>query len=370
MLPALRLLPDLRRSDRPAFQRWLNRYNTIRTRVIGWILVGFALLNTLASLLHHDPVPPQVYAGYGGTILLGLAMSHLGLARGYRRAGHAGEWLILAVAIGWMFHAAATNLEAGHGLAEFVIGTLALAIFRGMHPALAVPVFASLGLIYTGLLWLADLIAYTPVVNASVACAFAAAWSWTSYRSRLIEFRSEQLLRRLQVQNRELRALALQDPLTGLPNRRYFDTYTSRHWRQPERQQQPLTLVLADIDHFKEYNDRHGHPQGDACLRQVADLIRRHLHADGVAVRFGGEEFAILLPGVDLVEARAVAEEVLGAVARRTTVTLSCGIARLTPTDGSVAALYQQADLALYQAKLKGRNCVEVAAADGHAAAS
>lgn len=355
------LLPHLRQSDRPTFRRWFNRHNRIRTRVIGWILLSFAAINAIASLLTAGTLPPQIYVGYGSLILTGLAVSHFALAMGRRRTARAGELLILLVAVGWMFHAVKDNMEQGHGLAEFVIGTLALAIFRGMHPAAAVPVFASMGSVYCVLLWQAGLLAYGPAVNAWVACSFAGAWSWSSYRSRIIEFRSEQLVRRLQIQNRELHSLALQDPLTGLPNRRYFEQFTQRHWQREDLQQEPLALILADIDHFKEYNDLHGHPSGDACLRQVADQIRRQLRADGVAVRFGGEEFAILLRGLSLAEAEQVATRIVEAVADRTEVTVSCGIARLRPAQGQVADLYQAADMALYEAKQQGRNRITAA---------
>lgn len=360
----MKLLPHLRASDRLAFRRWFNRQNTIRTRIIGWILLTFALINTLASLLGYETLPAYIYLSYGVCIAAGLTGSHLGMMFGYRRTGHLGEWVVLATAVVWMFHAVATNLGPGHGLAELVIGTLALAIFRGMHPALACATFVGFAIVYATLLWHAELLAYGPLINATVACAFAIAWSWSSYRNRIIEFHAEQMVRQLHVQNRELHSLALRDELTGLPNRRYFNELTRQHWGHRERQQQPMVLILADIDHFKDYNDRHGHPRGDACLQQVADLIRKELRAGGVAIRFGGEEFAILLRNISVAEATEVADRIMTTVERHTDVTISCGIASRRPAVSSIADLYQTADMALYQAKQRGRNQAVAAAAD------
>jgi diguanylate cyclase (GGDEF)-like protein len=182
----------------------------------------------------------------------------------------------------------------------------------------------------------------------------------------------QQTVALLEAANTQLEALSLEDDLTGIANRRSFERALADEWNRARRHEQSLALILLDLDHFKELNDRRGHPAGDDCLRRVgaflADTIRR---SGEVVARYGGEEFAILLPGVDADVAIRVAEtlrdgiEHLGVpygngTGRR--VTASCGVAAMIP-DSRVTAegLVANADRALYAAKHSGRNCVRVA---------
>jgi diguanylate cyclase (GGDEF)-like protein len=159
------------------------------------------------------------------------------------------------------------------------------------------------------------------------------------------------------------------DALTGLSNRRHFDE-TLREWSQ--REQRPLSLLMVDVDHFKAYNDRHGHLQGDQCLRTISGLLADHARRlQGLAARVGGEEFAILLPHCEPEDARFMAQALCTAVRGEAMVhaaevagpfvTISVGVSSLGLLDNfSGAELYAQADAALYQAKGRGRNqCVQ-----------
>ncbi len=147
------------------------------------------------------------------------------------------------------------------------------------------------------------------------------------------------------------------DSLTGIANRRRFDSIFNNQLSQHSDQAIPLALILIDIDNFKRYNDNHGHPVGDACLKRVAALLGQCLPGtEALAARYGGEEFACLLPGVELKAAIAIAERIRTRVATQTQVTVSCGVAS---TETTVASqLIQQADAALYRAKESGRNTV------------
>jgi diguanylate cyclase (GGDEF)-like protein len=168
--------------------------------------------------------------------------------------------------------------------------------------------------------------------------------------------------------NRELEKLTRQDGLTGIANRRHFDSYLETEVRRAARERQPLSLILADVDHFKSFNDHYGHQAGDDCLRQVAAVLgtagRRP--AD-LAARYGGEEFAIVLPGtgpdgaVDVAQAlsRLIAALAISHASSAVSqnVTLSQGIASLAPEKETAAEdLIHRADQALYQAKQQGRN--------------
>jgi len=180
--------------------------------------------------------------------------------------------------------------------------------------------------------------------------------------------------RELAAANRELENLSRQDGLTGIANRRYFDSYLLTEMKRASRERQPLSLILADVDYFKAYNDYYGHQAGDDCLRQVAEALKSvgKRPAD-LAARYGGEEFAMVLPATSLEGATDVAKllartiEGLAVAHVRSGVSdkisLSQGIASLVPgNDTRPESIIELADQALYQAKQQGRNRYVVAA--------
>lgn len=175
---------------------------------------------------------------------------------------------------------------------------------------------------------------------------------------------------RVKTMSDELRRMATTDGLTGLLNRRHFDELMRREWQRSVRHGTPLALLMADVDHFKRYNDSYGHPAGDACLQSVAQALASVAKrpADQVG-RLGGEEFAVLLPDTDLAGGQQVAEQAVQAVRELTLphvgsltaehVTISVGVAVLGLQDVAhleLHSLYNAADRALYQAKANGRN--------------
>ena len=178
--------------------------------------------------------------------------------------------------------------------------------------------------------------------------------------------------RLLREQAEKLRGLAYLDGLTGIPNRRRMDEYLADEFKRAFRGVVPLSVILADIDYFKQYNDTAGHQEGDFCLQRVANAIKATLRrpADLVA-RYGGEEFAIILPDTAVDGAVALAEDIrmhienlniLHKSSKATGhVTLSLGVSGTLPKPGaSEQSLLAQADTALYQAKANGRNRVVV----------
>src|SRR5690606_17855929 len=164
---------------------------------------------------------------------------------------------------------------------------------------------------------------------------------------------------------RELETLATQDKLTGLFNRRYADQYLAQQLEHAERYQQNFTIALADIDFFKQINDRHSHATGDQVLRGVAAILRERCRRTDMIARYGGEEFLICFPHTTLLEARTLCEDLRRAVEASDWrgfgvaggVTISFGIAEHRP-NGSVDALLRRADRQLYAAKNSGRNLV------------
>jgi diguanylate cyclase (GGDEF)-like protein/PAS domain S-box-containing protein len=161
---------------------------------------------------------------------------------------------------------------------------------------------------------------------------------------------------------RELEAQSLTDTLTGLANRRAFDLKLADEIRLSVRHSTPLSLLMIDVDHFKQYNDAFGHPEGDEVLRQVARVLQTQSRATDIAARWGGEEFVVLLRHTGVDGARVVGERMRQAVAAENwthrAITVSIGVATLGRTGSDDGALLAEADKALYEAKRRGRDCV------------
>jgi diguanylate cyclase (GGDEF)-like protein len=172
----------------------------------------------------------------------------------------------------------------------------------------------------------------------------------------------------LELANRRLQQLSITDPLTGLANRRQLGDRLAAAWQRGLHTGDQVTVAMIDVDHFKLYNDRYGHPAGDACLRRVAAAAAAAVRGNDLVARYGGEEFAILLHCDDLEAARRTAERVRAAVetlevphekSSTGRVTVSVGVAAMVPSpDTSPEHLIEAADAQLYRAKRGGRNRV------------
>ena len=183
---------------------------------------------------------------------------------------------------------------------------------------------------------------------------------------RLTAFKQE--INELQDDLEAVRTESLTDPLTSLANRKYFDDQFAKAIADAEKSRAPLSLMFTDIDHFKSFNDTHGHLTGDQVLRLVAMSVKQNVKGQDTAARYGGEEFAIILPNTALSPARSVADHIRRAVMskelmKRSTgehlgrVTISIGVATLRSGD-TLQALIERADASLYAAKRNGRNRV------------
>jgi diguanylate cyclase (GGDEF)-like protein len=175
---------------------------------------------------------------------------------------------------------------------------------------------------------------------------------------------------KLEEANRRLEALAGQDGLTGLANRRTFDDALSKEFRRAARERTRLALIMIDVDRFKLFNDRYGHPAGDECLKRVSRAIEATLPRPGdLVARYGGEEFAALLPNTDESGAAIMADRIRRAIlalaighedSPSLVVTISAGVASVEPSvyDSGPETLVRNADRALYCAKNNGRNAI------------
>ncbi|HRP73989.1 MAG TPA: diguanylate cyclase [Rhodocyclaceae bacterium] len=193
------------------------------------------------------------------------------------------------------------------------------------------------------------------------------------------------LTRKLDEANRELTRLSAVDGLTGIANRRSFDEALQREWRRAARKSSPVSLLIADVDYFKDFNDGYGHQFGDECLKKVAHVIAGRLRRPtDLAARYGGEEFVVVLPETDPSGAVEVAEGMRRAVEAESIkhdfsavapfLTISIGVASMIPArndEDGFRDLLTQADAALYRAKRSGRNrCFSAATVEAEVADS
>lgn len=169
---------------------------------------------------------------------------------------------------------------------------------------------------------------------------------------------------------KELEDLSFKDGLTGVANRRMFDSIMELEWESARRNNQPLSMIMIDIDYFKQYNDHYGHLQGDECLKRVAGALdAAATRARDTFARFGGEEFVLVLPETDEASAHKIAERCRNLISKEQIphekskssqlLTVSIGVGTATPTHKDEAMSFiESVDQRLYQAKQKGRNCI------------
>jgi diguanylate cyclase (GGDEF)-like protein len=222
----------------------------------------------------------------------------------------------------------------------------------GFNPRLPVPMVALLG----------ATVVFTLMANYAL--------ERDERRRYLLSLRRKDLLAELGDVHQRLQTLSRMDALTGLYNRRHVTEYLDHVWQRAQHDGSDVAVVMLDVDHFKQYNDRYGHPQGDQCLMRVAQAMADSLRRPGdLVARFGGEEFIAVLPQADVSMALKAAERVRQAVeamglrhegaSTAAVVTASLGVASCRAhASGSVAELVAAADGALYEAKRSGRNSV------------
>ncbi|NNG02595.1 MAG: GGDEF domain-containing protein [Inquilinus sp.] len=202
-------------------------------------------------------------------------------------------------------------------------------------------------------------------------------------QNRELEGKLKQSSEQMDAMQQELQAAqreAMTDGLTGIPNRKYFDLQLKQTVIEAMESGQPMSLLMLDIDHFKKFNDDHGHQVGDEVLKLVARVLQTSIKGQDIAARFGGEEFSIILPNTPLKNAIAVGDHIRKSLAVRRIVrrnsgkpvgniTLSAGAAEFAPGE-AVSNLVKRADSALYRAKEAGRNRVVADVAEQPTAAA
>jgi diguanylate cyclase (GGDEF)-like protein len=220
------------------------------------------------------------------------------------------------------------------------------------------------------------LVLWASYISAAVAAITIIQIAICAYIALIANYTMERDLRRAylfslrdRLRHAEADEASRRDPLTKLANRLHLDHELARLWSLPELKVAPVSIVMIDIDHFKQLNDRYGHTAGDLCLKRIAAMLLAELRkGDDLAVRYGGEEFLLLLPSIEMMDAVRLAERIRGSIESAAipnygsglwdTVTASFGVAAASVSDLSPHELIAAADHALYAAKSKGRNQV------------
>jgi diguanylate cyclase (GGDEF)-like protein len=351
------------------FREFLLERNLPRARFATAIYLGMVLVVTAINLLGGmaplgDSLLQPIYL-----LRLGVACPALILilcATYSRRLQPYYQWIAsTGVIVTGVSVMAISGIAAAAGLPQFQMGDVLIIVyatlFVGLLARFVVTVAIALVTAFVTL-GVALGVSTDDLIFAGVVL-FA-----TALMAVLSALRVERLLRTNFVETQRLAEVAERDGLTGLYNRRMFDTLTRRLWQQAQRDGQSLQVILVDIDHFKRFNDLYGHQAGDDCIRRVANVIARAAKRPfDFCARYGGEEFALILYGPSTVEPEALPEQIRKDIMAcgiphegssvGNVITVSVGSAIASAGAGrSLAGLIQKADEALYRAKQLGRN--------------
>ena len=370
-------------------QRWRNEDRLVldaacqrNVQVLGvaaWAMVALNVLHVavFAVLSFDDPVQAvwarQIAWAHAGMALL---MGTAGLwTRWAARQPHASglrhvPMLVCAAVLGWAVLLTVFDQTIGSHINAFINAAMGVSIVFLLRPPV---VLGLLAMGWAALAWALGGTTQDPAVlathrmNAASASGLALLVSvllWRRYaQTELLQRALTASNAELERQRSDMEALATRDPLTGLLNRREWVRLTEQALLRAQRQGSPLSLLMVDLDHFKNVNDVHGHSAGDEVLRMVASTMADTVRQTDCLARFGGEEFVLLLPDTPAASALMLAERVRLRLAEAPPavpdvhVTASIGVATWAPgQEPSLQRLLQQADEAMYEAKRQGRN--------------
>jgi diguanylate cyclase (GGDEF)-like protein len=296
------------------------------------------------------------------------------------------DWVIMISGWGAALCFAVILLQSRTSYAHYYYAGFMVVIIYGnlvQQQTFRFAILYSLGIVCISIAGMVVTPAYPPAIRVAMMVLLVVTACFTLTASYLVEkarrrryllLRREQtLVEDLSDVNMLLQKLSRSDVLTGVGNRRHFHDYLKHVWERARVDDRPMSVLMIDVDHFKAYNDRYGHPAGDECLKQVAQAIQAHLRSPGDFVaRYGGEEFVAVLPDASIEMARQAGERVRQGIenlhmrheasSTAPMVTVSIGVATALGSQVGMTAdkLVSQADRALYDAKHGGRNRVQV----------
>ena len=371
--------------QREASTETLRRFRWIVPLVlaIDLSLVWFYWRNA-ADLERPAEVARALEQGWSNLVMVALGLLLAFAAGLVLRRGKGGtaaialQVVLCAVYLGFGAAVSLIDQRVTPSIITFLTVCMAVAVLSLMRPAISMPIYAAVVALFFGLLGYVQpdpLQLVTNRIQTVVAVTLSALVCWVIWHQYVQAVVLRRQLTRshdaLTLKQTELEFLADHDPLTGLYNRREFMRQAELEISRTRRYPAATHVVLADLDLFKQVNDQHGHPVGDAVLRHTAQLLARGVRKTDLVARLGGEEFILLLPQTTQADALAVAEKLrqmlsaepvlLGSLS--VPVAASFGVSGVAAGQAiSIEALYKAADAALYQAKLLGRNRVAYSA--------
>lgn len=376
--------------DLSLLQSKLTYNNILRLRIMAWLLISFMLILIITQLTLIDNIDvPEVHAfapyiiiirliiisgSVGFLVISGRPTSPNAITRrhSFCESGFVLLNLICFAGISGLIN------SIGPGVASsYIMAVLVSSAFLCLNWSKIVTIYGLAWLVMSFTVWHLQsdwVVASSTFLNCSFTTILAIVISQTLYINKVKEFQSQKIIElqkeELAVSNEVFKRMSYLDALTNIPNRRFFDEFLIKEWQRSISDQEPISLIMADIDYFKLYNDNFGHQAGDNALIQVATAMSCSVKRPGdLVARYGGEEFAVILPKTDLMGARQIAERIKQAVEKLNInhpfsltghLTISLGIACLQLNDAELPEnLINTADNALYHAKKAGRNkCV------------
>lgn len=383
--------PAVPENDYALLERILTYNNIFRLRIIAWLMIAFMIILIIVQLIYQDEIEglPQVLEIAPLVIVIrfifiAVSICFLIISRlpaspdgittlhGFYQSGFILLNLTGFAILSGLIHSAITGIAS-----SYIMAMLVSAAFIHLNWSKSILIYSLAWAVMSFAVWWLQpdwVVAFSAFLNGSFATFLALVISRLIYISRVTEFLSQQMIEtqkeELAATNGMLKRLSYLDALTNIPNRRYFDEFLSREWRQSVRENAYISSVMIDIDSFKVFNDTFGHQAGDNALVQVATALGKVVKRPGdLVARYGGEEFVVILPDTDQAGASHIAERM-----RRTIeglkinhpytpsghLTISLGLACVKPKDGEPPEKFiDAADKALYKAKDTGGNrCV------------
>ena len=347
------------------------RYGSLMVFLL-YILLGTGIYLFMPE--HQTGSWLSLYSGIGAIIVVAGVLSRIPRLNGWFSI-YMGVCGAACITLSVAATGAVSDLAAGQLVQAAIIYAVIIVYgvvgLRFQHAALAGWAGGAAGLVLSAFLGgsLGWEILIRTYVGSSVMGMFMAYYAERRDREMFLQSRLLQIAKwRSERFVEELDKLSREDALTGLANRRHFDEMLEQEWRRAGRQKSPLAVLMIDVDNFKHFNDKLGHPEGDRCLKRVAKLLSEHARRPGELVaRYGGEEFVMIFPETDHQKAVNLAEQVLESVRmaripqpdglERWYVTISIGVSATIPSERlTPSRLLVAADQALYAVKGNGRN--------------
>lgn len=378
--------------DKKEFQLSISRINVARARITSMTLIILEVMTLLTHIsVHREHLLSTPYIYYGSMYVLMLAamtafymiFTRLGadVPRHATRIRVTGVTFIAFILL-WCAGISLLDQFSSGQVIVYVMAVISIAITTLFEPVRLILIYSTVHLLFLiamPFFQRSVQLALGNSLNSTTFVVMSWAISCMRYKKQVEDFNNKKTILRindelrimntqLQEANRRLKIMSATDGLTGVMNRVSFDSLIKAEWNRCKRHSFPLSLIMVDIDFFKEYNDNYGHQAGDRCVKTVATILSKYAKrsSDKVA-RYGGDEFVVLLPHMDHDSAIHLAEQIRKGVEERCLphlhspvadhITISLGVNTVIPSDDTtIDEFISNADQALYRAK-KRRNC-------------